>query len=115
VQLIRARKAGAGKEDAKAASKAKKKAKKAAEKRRATLPFTFDEKLPPTDPALHHHMSHEVRPENTLELNEWIGDNDEDPALKVRVQGETGFLHYSYESYRFRALILSFAGTYFFA
>jgi hypothetical protein len=47
----------------------------------ANLPSQGDEALPPTPPELHHHISGETR--HKVFLAEWLGNNEDDPALKV--------------------------------
>jgi len=42
-----------------------------------------DEELPSMQPQEHHHISPSVR--HKIQLSSWLGENQDDPALKVRM------------------------------
>jgi len=46
-----------------------------------------DEALPHVQPQEHHHISPSVR--HKIQLSTWLGENKDDPALKVRLYYRT--------------------------
>jgi hypothetical protein len=48
-----------------------------------TVPFEEPESLPTSTPAAHHHISSDVR--HKINLSEWLGNHEDDPALRVSI------------------------------